>query len=175
MTLASLFFLFLLLFLEPDYYSLSVVWSHWPKMLEARAGFRYVTQSSLSAPHDEGILCKDLIIADLGTFRQPACVGPRQAPTVASWMDVTGNPLISEGHFLSQATATRAVSTGAGKVGQARTGAKPGRVCLEASVTHRDRYLLSVESDFGIISICLQLLKVMRSGPNHVIHRNLHR
>lgn len=92
----------------------------------------------------------------------------------AGWMS-PGNPLISEGHFLSQATATRAVSTGAGKVGQTRTGGKPGGVFAGVCDPQRDRYLLSAESDLGIISICLQFLKVMHCGPNHVIHRNLHR
>lgn len=95
MTLAWLFFFSLLLSLELDY-SLNVVWFHWPRMFEARAGFRFVSRSSLIAPQDEGILCKDPIIVDLGTFSWPTCVGPRWAPSVASWLDVTREPLSSQ-------------------------------------------------------------------------------
>lgn len=43
---------------------------------------------------------------------------PRRAPTVASWMDVTReNPLITVGHFLSQATALKRCQLGLEKVG----------------------------------------------------------
>ena len=38
-----------------------------------------------------------------------------------------------------------------------------------------DRYLVSAESDFRIISVCLQLLNVTCCGSSHVIHPNLHR
>ena len=38
-----------------------------------------------------------------------------------------------------------------------------------------DRYLVSAESDFRIISVCLQLLNVMCCGSSHVIHPDLHR
>lgn len=38
-----------------------------------------------------------------------------------------------------------------------------------------NRYLVSAESDFGIISVCLQLLNVTCCGSSHVIHPNLHR
>lgn len=50
----------------------------------------------LPCPSDGRILCQDLIFADLGTFWHPACMGPRQTPTVASWMNVTRENLSSQ-------------------------------------------------------------------------------
>lgn len=71
---------------QPDH-SLNIVSFQGSKMLEASAGLRSVSQSCPLAPHDGGILCKDLIFADFGTFWYPACVGPRWAPLwPAGWM-----------------------------------------------------------------------------------------
>lgn len=82
---------------------------------------------------------KDLIIADLGTFQQPACVGPRQAPTVASWMDVSGEPSHLRGSLpFSGYSHKSGVHWGWESRGQTRTAGKPGRVCLEASVIRRE-------------------------------------
>lgn len=64
---------------------------------------------------------KTLSLLILAHSNSPPVWAPDKPPLwPAGWMS-PGNPLISEGHFLSQATATRAVSTGAGKVE-----AKPG-------------------------------------------------
>lgn len=42
-------------------------------------------------------------------------------------------------------------------------------------ITVTGKILVSAESDFRIISVCLQLLNVTCCGSSHVIHPNLHR
>jgi hypothetical protein len=69
------------------------------------------------------ILSWDFIFADLGTCWHFVCMGPRGAPTVARWMDVTREkPSITACHFLSQDVTTRVSQAGLGEGGRSRTG-----------------------------------------------------
>lgn len=137
MTLVYLFFFSLLLSLQSEY-ALSVVQFHWLKTLEARAGFRPVSVQPACPSWWRNSVQRPYHCWSWHILMAWLC-GPNTSPHCGQLDGChQGNPLISEGHFLSQATAARVVSTRAGKVGWSRTGREPGRVDLEVSVIHSE-------------------------------------
>lgn len=159
----DLSFLFLSpLSLQSDY-SLSVVRFHWLKMLEARAGFRSISVQPACLSWWRNSVQRPCHCWSWHIPMAWLC-GPQTSPHCGQLDGChQGNLLISEGHFLSQATAASAVSTGAGKVGWSRTGRERGRVHVEVSV------IQSVTDTSSLLRVTLELSPFVFSYWCHVL------